>query len=90
MGFFGWLAGKLGGRAPSPADGSSKESAIVVSDVAQEYALLEARFGRPGVDWDLVMQSLVESDGRYFDLMRVRVGATEVVVFFDVTSTMDR
>lgn len=86
-----WLDRLFGRRGASPAQaGSSMESAIVVSDVAQEYALLEASFGRRGHDWDLVSQALLESGGRYFDRIHLRTGGADVEVFFDVTSTMGR
>lgn len=90
MRFLNWLLGKRRSIIPSQADGSSIESAIVVSDVALEYDYLARRFGRIHTDWELISQSLLESNDRYFDRMRVRTGEVEVDVFFDVTSTMGR
>ena len=90
MWFFSWLLGKRRSTDPSQTDGSSLETAIVVSDVALEYEYLARRFGQIHVDWELVSQALLQSNDRYFDRMRVRTEEMEVDVFFDVTSTMSR
>jgi len=58
--------------------------------VPAEYRYLERRFGRRGVDWELVSQSFVTKNGRSFDelLLSTNMGMRKVV--FDVSALFGR
>lgn len=63
-------------------DGTSPETAIVVSSVAQEYAWL--RNHQPG--FQLEMQALSEIDGRPYDVLHCRSDQGELRTFyFDIS-----
>lgn len=54
--------------------------------VAAEYRYLAREFGRPGVDWDLVGQGLLERGRRRYDEMHIKLAdGTERTIFFDIT-----
>lgn len=84
-----------------PREGSSPEESVVIVDavdhmdgIAAEYAYLEERFGRRGVDWNLVIQSLIEeppdekhSTIRHLDKLLIELAdGSNRAIYFDVGS----
>ncbi|NHJ14514.1 MAG: hypothetical protein EAX95_12615 [Candidatus Thorarchaeota archaeon] len=73
--------------------GKTLEDPIVISDVeshfeaiAAEYEFLDQKYGRRGVDWRLVRQSLLGQDGKQIDQMEIEVtGHGELTYYFDIT-----
>ena len=64
-------------------DGSSPERAIVVADVADEYAWLRTRYPT----FRLVLQRLIGHEGRMFDALMIDGGSDALLlVYFDVTA----
>jgi len=54
--------------------------------VQAEYRYLAREFGRPGVDWDLVGQGLLERGRRRYDEMHIKLAdGTERTIIFDIT-----
>jgi hypothetical protein len=73
-------------------DGESMATAIVIKapnsqiGVAKEYEWVAKHYGRPRVDWNLVSQALLDEDGRYYDLLHIRLAdGTEKQFYFDIT-----
>jgi len=86
LGSVNWMASYSG-------SGESIKEPIVVSDVRThfeavdaEYAYLAQRFGKKGIDWKLVMQSLLGADGKQIDKMDIELANGErMTLFFDIT-----
>lgn len=82
---------RSGGRPPS-GDGASPETAIFIEarhsleGIPQEYAVLEAKFGKRDVDWKVVDRFLVEpGDGRVLEKFILSVGGRREVIHFDIS-----
>lgn len=80
--------GHDGGAARSPEDG-----VIVISNVSrirgidEEYAWIEARHGKRGRDWDLVMQMLKSDGDRSYDVLTISTSSGEEhEITFDITA----
>ena len=65
-------------------DGSSFEKAIIVKyigdyqkSIYQEYQYLETKFGVRGKDWNLLLQSLKDSNGRAYDEMTIELSPSK-------------
>ncbi len=59
-------------------DGTSIEGAVIIENAANhfegvdaEYVWLETQFGPQGDKWDRAEQSLIEEDGRLYDVLKV-------------------
>ena len=73
--------------------GDSVKDPIVISDVKTdfeavkaEYAYLARRFGRKGVDWKLILQTLHSSEGKQIDSIEVELpGGKRLTLYFDIT-----
>jgi hypothetical protein len=98
MGLLSWLFG-IKPITFEGGSGETPETAVVIRGatgsfrgVAAEYSYLEKRFGRRGVDWDLVQQSLVDgSDGKHFDLFTVSLkDKGQVEVYIDISEFFGR
>lgn len=54
--------------------------------VDAEYAYLAKRFGRRGTDWKLLLQSLLDSDGKQIDKMDIELSSGEcLTIYFDIS-----
>ena len=54
--------------------------------VEAEYRYLARKFGRPGVDWELVGQGLLDRGRHKYDEMHIKLaGGTQRTIFFDIT-----
>ena len=71
----------------SGGDGSSIDNAIVISQcsnmegVKQEYIEARERFG----DYKLIRQSLLNIEGKIYDLLLLDINGKEVEVYFDIS-----
>ena len=74
--------------------GETLEDPIIISDVeshfeaiAAEYEYLDKKYGKRGVDWRLVQQSLLGQEGKQIDQMEIEVtGKGEFTYYFDITA----
>jgi hypothetical protein len=74
--------------------GDSIQSAIIIkktpkglSAAGAEQLFLTKRFGQRGIDWTLIQQDLLQTDGKVYDLYCVRLrDASERMLYFDVTA----
>lgn len=96
-------SGECFGQAPqgdqlfAGGDGATKETAVVVNTdktligVPAEYAYVGRQCGRPGQDWEMLVQRHVPSGGRHYDVLEVRMSSGEERSFwFDITSFFGR
>ncbi len=73
--------------------GISPKEAIVIlgakndfEAVSAEYKYLEKKFGKLGKDWDLVKQSLIHDDDKYYDRFHLLFSnGDQKVIYFDIT-----
>jgi hypothetical protein len=72
-------------------DGSSFEQAVIINTnsteqgIPAEYEYVGRLFGRMGVDWDVVRQSLVSHDGRQYDVLQIKLSnGEEKYIYFDI------
>jgi tetratricopeptide (TPR) repeat protein len=74
--------------------GQSMEDAVIIMNakgdmegVGAEYYYLEKKFGRNGVDWDLISQSLVSDvAGRYYDKLDIPLSTGKMItMYFNIT-----
>ena len=74
--------------------GQSMEDAVIIMNakgdmegVGAEYYYLEKKFGRNGVDWNLISQSFVSDDaGRYYDKLDIPLSTGKMItMYFDIT-----
>ena len=66
--------------------GESYRTAIVVQNVPEEYQYVTDQYGRPGADWKLCSQSLVERRGKSYDVLTIRLATGRTQVFyFDIS-----
>lgn len=77
---------------PHSGDGASPEAAIFIKagnsleGIPQEYAELEARFGKRGIDWKVLERFLVQpGDGRVLEKFILSVQGRREVIHFDVS-----
>ena len=72
--------------------GESFEDAIPIhagssaEGVSMEYELLAERFGRPGVDFQMMSQALIHHEDRSYDVIHIRLAdGTDKEIHFDIT-----
>jgi hypothetical protein len=73
--------------------GDSVKDPIVISDVKTdfeavkaEHAYLARRFGRLGVDWKLILQTLLSSEGKQMDSIEVELSdGRHLTLYFDIS-----
>ncbi|MHA1929054.1 MAG: hypothetical protein ACTSV2_10820 [Candidatus Thorarchaeota archaeon] len=73
--------------------GESPDDPIIIEGVSgnfeaeqAEYSYLSQKFGNRGVDWKMLQQSLIESNGRMMDRMELELsGGSQVTLYFDIT-----
>ena len=73
--------------------GESTDDPIVIEGVSNnfeavqaEYTYLSQKFGTRGVDWKMLQQSLIESNGRMMDKMDIELSnGSKVTLYFDIT-----
>lgn len=80
----------IGGRS---RNGESFEDAVIIHAVSsadgvpKEYEWVKRRFGRHGRDWKLRYQAVTEHQGRFYDLLAIRLAdGSEKDIYFDITS----
>ncbi len=81
-----------GGSGDSVADAVEIHGAVNELDgVRAEYRYLAEKLGERGKDWDLVMQALLEVDGKHYDRMDVALAdGTRTTVYFDISAFFGR
>ena len=74
------------------ASGDSFDDAIVIrgGGVPAEYRYLEKRFGRRGIDWQLMSQSFFRWQGRSYDELSVQTKRGVRTVIFDISGFFGR
>ena len=72
----------------SGGNGSSFENAIIISDcnnsegIEQEYIEVQKRFG----NYKLIKQSLLDNEGKMYDLLELDIKGEKVELYFDITA----
>ncbi|UCG01964.1 MAG: hypothetical protein JSW11_20495 [Candidatus Heimdallarchaeota archaeon] len=77
----------------SAHDGSTIENAIIISDVHDhfeginaEYLYLENKFGKRGVEWQLLKQELLNENQNVYDRLIIQLSDKAVInVYFNLT-----
>lgn len=71
----------------------SRPGAVVISTrsrfrgIGEEYAWIEARHGKRGADWELVMQMHQTDGDRSYDVLAIRTtDGRELTITFDITA----
>ena len=94
MGFLDFLKGKKRrGITFEGGPGDRIERAVIIRGVPNsalgveaEYRYLARKFGRPGIDWELVGQGLLEPGHRKYDEMHIKLAdGTQRTIYFDIT-----
>jgi len=94
MGFLDFLKGKKRLSITfEGGPGNTIERAVIIRGapdealgVEAEYAYLAQKFGRPGIDWELVGQGLLEPGHRKYDEMHIKLAdGTQRTIYFDIT-----
>ncbi|MHA2247590.1 MAG: hypothetical protein ACXADY_21760 [Candidatus Hodarchaeales archaeon] len=74
-------------------EGNSMEEAIVIANVGHfegldvEYQYLEKLFGKRGIDWKLIQQTLLSEGNKIYDKIELElVDQTSVTIYFDITA----
>lgn len=74
-------------------NGESFDNAIVINiphpfiGVHAEYLFIENNFGKRGKDWQLENQALSFHNGRYYDVLKIKLTSGETKVFyFDISN----
>jgi len=62
--------------------GLSLNNPVVIGSVAMEYAYLRNRFGI----YDLISQSVISKEGRFFDVLEIYTGGNLIQIYFDISS----
>lgn len=76
----------------SGGNGSSFEKAIIVKaknstdGIGAEYKYLDQKYGRRGVDWQLIQQSLSHKNNKPFDVLKIKYKGKVVNVYFEISS----
>ena len=94
MGFLGFLKRKKHrGITFEGGSGDTIERAVVIQGapnealgVEAEYRYLARKYGRRGVDWELVGQGLLQPGIRQYDEMHIKLAdGTTRTIFFEIT-----
>lgn len=76
----------------SGGDGSSYEKAIIIeaknstNGIAAEYKYLNQKYGRRGVDWQMIQQSLSYNKKKPFDVLKIKYKEKEINIYFEISS----
>ena len=78
----------------SAHEGKSIEDAIIITDVNDhfeginaEYLYIENKFGRRGLEWQLVKQELLNENQQVYDRITIQLSdQTEISLFFNLTT----
>ena len=73
--------------------GESIDDPIIIEGVSNnfeavqaEYSYLSQKFGNKGVDWKMLQQSLMGSNGRMLDKMDIELSdGRRITLYFDIT-----
>lgn len=71
-----------GKAADSSRDGSSYEKAIIVKNIAEEYAYIKKNCP----DCKVIKQALSNHNKKYYDVLYVNKNGTETAYYFDINS----
>ena len=76
----------------SGGDGSSYEKAIIVKaknstdGIGAEYKYLDQKYGRRGVDWQMIQQSLSYKNNKPFDVLKIKYKGKVLNIYFEISS----
>jgi hypothetical protein len=76
----------------SGGDGSSFDKAIIVTaknstdGIAAEYKYVAKKYGRRGVDWKMIQQSLSYNKKTPFDILKINYKEKEINIYFEISS----
>jgi hypothetical protein len=76
----------------SGGDGSSFNKAIIIKaknstdGIAAEYKYVSKKYGRRGVDWKMIQQSLSYNKKKPYDILKINYKEKEINIYFDISS----
>ncbi|MEE9407460.1 MAG: hypothetical protein V3V28_05240 [Polaribacter sp.] len=76
----------------SGGDGFSFEKAIIIKTknsskgIGAEYKYLDQKYGRRGIDWKMIQQSLSYKNKKPFDVLKIKYKGKEINVYFEISS----
>ncbi|WP_439130824.1 hypothetical protein [Polaribacter sp.] len=76
----------------SGGDGSSFKNSVIVNaknsreGIAAEYKYLAKKYGRRGVDWQMIKQTLSYNDKKPFDVLSINYNSKKMEVYFEISS----
>ena len=92
MGFLDFFKPKKQENSYSIGDGGSVENAVMINTsgsqdgIAAEIDFITKNFGKKNEDWTLESQSAIHLDGKYYDLLTVKLKDGQIRSFyFDIT-----
>ena len=76
----------------SGGDGSSYEKAIIVKaknsseGIGAEYKYLDQKYGRRGIDWQMIQQYLSYNNKKPFDILKIKYKGKVLNIYFEISS----
>ncbi len=85
--------GDVPAKTPRISENPARADAVVINSrnrfagIAEEYAWIEARYGKRGVGWELVMQMHMSEGDRSYDVLDIRTReGRDLSLSFDITA----